>query len=93
MSVAIKVMNDSTKGNIPFVAPESCDCSNWPGILIKLDVANTIIRMMMLPIKPAIIHQRALIPISVILTFFGPNDIASFLRGIFIIIVENSNSS
>lgn len=75
MSVAIKVINDSTKGNIPFVDPESCDCSNWPGILIKLDVANIIMSMIILPIKPAIIHHRALMPISVMLTFFGPNDI------------------
>ena len=72
MSVAINVINDNTKGKIPDVAPESSDCSNCPGILIRLEVAKTMMSMMILPMKPEIIDHRLLSHISVRVTFFGP---------------------
>lgn len=74
-SVARKVINESTKGNIPFVAPESWDCSNWPGILMTLEVAKTIMSMMILPINHDIIPHSEFSPISLNCICFGQNDI------------------
>mgnify|MGYP006879659391 CR=1 FL=1 len=62
--VAIKVMNDSTKGNIGLVDAHSCACSKVPGIEMMLDVANTIISIKILPINPAIIAPREFTAIS-----------------------------
>ena len=73
--VAIKVINERINGNIEFVDAQRLACSNVPGIEIILEVANTIISMRILPIKPAIIAQREFNPISPIVIFCGPNDI------------------
>jgi len=78
MRVAMNVIKDKTNGNIPLVDHESLDASNCQTIptVIKLDVAKTIISIIILPMKPAIIHHRALMAISESLIFFGQNDMS-----------------
>lgn len=49
--------------------------SNVPGILMRLEVRNTIISIIILPIKPAIMTHREFIAISQRLIFVGPNHI------------------
>ena len=69
-------MNDNTKGNIGlFDHPSSLAVSKVLGILMMLDVANTIMSMMILPTKPAIRAQRVLRAISDRIIFLGQNDI------------------
>jgi hypothetical protein len=62
--VAMNVINERTNGNIELVDAPSCACSNVPGIDIILEVANTIISIKILQIKPAIIAQRELSAMS-----------------------------
>jgi hypothetical protein len=73
--VAIKVINDSTKGNIGLVAAHNCACSKVPGTEIILEVAKTMMSMRILPINPAIIAPRELREMSAIVICFGPNAI------------------
>ena len=78
--VLIKVMNESTKGNIGlFQLASSLAVSKVFGILMMLEVANMIMSIMILPTKPAISAQRVLRAISDRIIFLGQNDIIIYV--------------
>lgn len=72
--LAMNVTKERIKGNMAFVLLPSRACSNVPGMLITLDVANTMSMIMMLPINHAMREPRDVMATSCIFTAFGQKD-------------------